>query len=209
VFSYDHIWLLPKPGEPAIAAYPLLGAICSRTSRIGVGTLVARIGLVPEDYLLNELLSIEALSGGRLVAGLGTGDRRSAAENRAYGIDYSPVADRRAVLERTARSLVARGVPTWIGAGARATNAVARRVGCVLNFWAASPARIAEAARRVRVTWAGNLPRDPELAATRCREIAAAGSEWIVYHWPGSAAPILEAAGRAELPRAAEGPSPR
>ena len=209
VFTYDHLWPLGNPGKPAIAAFPLLGALCSRTSEIALGTLVARIGLMPEEYLLQALLSVEALSGGRLIAGIGTGDHKNAPENAAYGIAFSPAEERREVLQRLALALVASDVPTWIGGGAPATSVIARRVGCTLNLWGASPEAVAAEARLGPVTWAGNLPRDRARAVELLGALATAGAYWIVVHWPGSAAALLEAAEAAGIERFATGPSPR
>ena len=49
VFCFDHLWPMDQPGRPAIAAWPLLGALVATTRTITIGTLVARIGLLPDD----------------------------------------------------------------------------------------------------------------------------------------------------------------
>src|SRR5664279_6169461 len=81
VFCFDHLWPMGQPGRPALSSGPLLGALAAVTSTIHLGTLVARIGLVPDDVLVEVLCGVDSLSGGRLVAGIGTGDRLSREEN--------------------------------------------------------------------------------------------------------------------------------
>ena len=60
--------------------------------RAPVGTLVARVGLAPNGILLGQFRALHLLAPGRIIAGLGTGDRLSEAENRAYGIPFPPAA---------------------------------------------------------------------------------------------------------------------
>ncbi len=105
VFCYDHLWPMGRPDRPALAPFPLLAAVASRTTRLAVGPLVARVGIVPERVLVAELAALAALAPGRVVAALGTGDRLSAAENEAYGLPFPPAADRREELRRCVRAL--------------------------------------------------------------------------------------------------------
>ena len=135
VFCYDHLWPMGQPDRPALAPFPVLGAVAATTARVAVGTLVARIGLVPEGVLESEFEALAAIAPGRVVAALGTGDRLSAEENRAYGIDFAPAGERRDALRRCARSLRARGVPVWVGGGAPATVALAEEEGVAVNLW--------------------------------------------------------------------------
>jgi len=95
VFCFDHLWPMGQPGRPALSSGPLLGALAASTSVIHIGTLVARIGLLPDDVLVDELASLHAISNGRLIAGLGTGDHLSRAENQAFGIPFEPAEVRR------------------------------------------------------------------------------------------------------------------
>ena len=97
-----------------------------------------------------------------MIAGLGTGDRLSEAENRAYGIPFASAAERRAELVELAGALV--------GAGARrlgrrrdgrARTDEARAAGAALTVWDAEPALVAERASGpdpIEVTWAGPPP---------------------------------------------------
>ncbi len=199
VFCYDHLWPMGQPDRPALAPFPVLGAVAATTARVAVGTLVARIGLVPEGVLESEFEALLAIAPGRVVAALGTGDRLSAEENRAYGIDFAPAGERRDALRRCARSLRARGVPVWVGGGAPATMALAEEEGVAVNLWDASEKAVADQARRTEVTWAGPPPqadrsgRAPDLA-DRMGRLAEAGATWMVLGWP---APLEEMAAAA------------
>ena len=133
LFCYDHIWPLGQPERPALAPFPILGALATRFppwsegTREGagdggeaadgadggdrggpfVGTLVARVGLVPNAVLAAQFTALERLAPGRVIAGLGTGDRLSEEENRAYGIPFASAVRRRTELVVVARDLVA------------------------------------------------------------------------------------------------------
>ena len=62
LFCYDHLWPMGQPERPALAPFPLLGALAARFGPSGdgtgdgpfFGTLVARIGLVPGPVLAAE-----------------------------------------------------------------------------------------------------------------------------------------------------------
>lgn len=199
VFAYDHLWPMGSPGRPAISPYPLLGAVAARTSRLLLGTLVARVGLVPDEVLVAELRTLSAVAGGRAVVAVGTGDAKSAEENLAYGVGFEPSARRRERLGSVLERLLAAGVPAWGGGGSSATDAVVRGAGAALNLWGATPGEVADAAREGEVTWAGRLPDDPGAAAALVGALAVAGASWAVVTWPGSCSPILAAMSAAGL----------
>ena len=52
VFCFDHLWPMAQPDRPALSMAPLLGALAASTSTISVGTLVSRVGLVPDGVLV-------------------------------------------------------------------------------------------------------------------------------------------------------------
>ncbi len=182
VFAYDHLWPMGQPERPAIAPFPLLAAIATRTERLAVGTLVARVGLVPDRVLVSQFDALAVLAPDRVVAGLGTGDHLSAAENLAYGLPFSPAAERRAAVGACGRALVARGIPVWVGGGAPATVAVAEVEGFAINLWNATPAVVAVESLRSEVTWGGTVPEEgPEELLSA---LDAAGASWAVFAWP-------------------------
>ena len=58
VFVYDHLWPMGRPDRPALAPFPMLGAIVAATSSLSVGTLVARVGVVPDETLVAEFAAL-------------------------------------------------------------------------------------------------------------------------------------------------------
>jgi alkanesulfonate monooxygenase SsuD/methylene tetrahydromethanopterin reductase-like flavin-dependent oxidoreductase (luciferase family) len=205
VFCFDHIWPLGQPQRPALAPFPVLAAVAVSTERLRIGTLVARVGLVPEDVLVGQFDALAALAPGRVVAGLGTGDRLSAPENEAYGVAYAPAGERLASLRRCARALLDRGIEVWVGAGAGhpPTVAVAEEEGVAVNLWDAGVDRVASQARRSEVTWGGPAPRDPGSSSASEKatgglvaDLARTGASWAVFAWPAPLE-VLAAAGRA------------
>lgn len=181
VFCYDHLWPMGQPARPALAPFPVLALVATRTRRVAVGTLVARVGLVPDAVLVGQFAALEAIAPGRVVAGIGTGDYLSAGENEAYGVRFEVAADRRARLRRCARAALDLGLPVWVGDGAAGTRRVAREEGAALNVWDASPDEVEGHARHGEVTWAG--PVGGPLAPVVAR-LADAGASWAVFAWP-------------------------
>jgi len=200
LFAYDHLWPPGAPGRSAIAPFPLLGMLAATTERVLLGTLVARIGVVPEDVLVAEFRTLNRLSGGRLIAGIGAGDHRSAPENLAYGLVPQSAPERRQAIRSVGSALVEERIPVWIGAGAPRTNAIAREIGATLNVFGAAVGRVAELGRGGAVSWGGVLARTRASAATQLRTLADAGATWAVIGWPDSAAPVVAAARAAGIP---------
>jgi len=195
-FVFDHLWPLGRRDRPALSAFPLLGALAAATRRVTLGSLVARVGLVPDAVLVAELASLAHLAPGRLIAGLGTGDHDSAAENVAYGVPPDPPEARRRALARCGRTLLALGVPVWVGGGSPATDEIAFELGegAALNLWGATPAALSGFASRGEVTWAGPLAGGVTEMARRLAGVAATGATWAVCAWPASLEALAEAA---------------
>ena len=139
MFVFDHLWPMGAPERPALSAFPVLGAVAAATDRVCFGPLVARVGLVPDEVLVAELLSLAHMAPGRLIAGLGTGDSKSAAENLAFGIPFDPADERRLALAPVRTHLRARGVPVWVGGGRAATAELAVDLGAASTCGRASP----------------------------------------------------------------------
>jgi len=195
VFVFDHLWPIGQPNRPIVSSLALLGALAVETSELSIASLVMRVGVFRDEALVAELLRVQEISGGRLLAGLGTGDRLSEDENRAYGIPYGSVHERRAELRRVALALRAGGCPVWIGAGTTVspgTREVARDVGAALNVWDTGVMSVA-AEREVEVTWGGPVPGGAHAVAERLRELSEAGATWAVCAWPESLDAVAEA----------------
>jgi alkanesulfonate monooxygenase SsuD/methylene tetrahydromethanopterin reductase-like flavin-dependent oxidoreductase (luciferase family) len=196
VFVFDHLWPLGSRDRPALSAFPMLGAVAAVTSGLWLGPLVARVGLVPDAVLVAELVSLGRLAPGRLIAGLGTGDKLSAPENEAYGIATGSADERRRALVACARPLLARAIPVWVGGGSAATTevAVALGPGAAINLWEASPVAVAALTGRTEVTWGGPMVGGVPAIARALSALAEAGATWAVCAWPPSLEAVADAA---------------
>jgi alkanesulfonate monooxygenase SsuD/methylene tetrahydromethanopterin reductase-like flavin-dependent oxidoreductase (luciferase family) len=193
VFVFDHLWPMGDPSRPAMSVHPTVAAVLVSTEQICVGTLVSRIGLLPEEVVTASLLGLHHIGGDRFIAAVGTGDRASADENERLGVPYEGSERRQASLRRVTGQLRDAGVETWIGGGEPATNDVARDTGATLNLWAATPQRLlAEKDLGATVSWAGPLPKDRTKAAETLRAVYEAGATWAVWGWPASLDTVVE-----------------
>ena len=171
VFVYDHLWPMGRPDRPALSPFPVLGAIAARSARLWLGTLVARVGVVPDEVLIAEFATLAHLAPGRVVAGIGTGDRLSFNENRAYGVALDSAADRRAEVGELCPGAPRPGPPgvdrRHLGRDRRGRPS---RSGRCRTSGRSPPGRIAAQAIRSEVSWAGMAaPADGAEASTRRR----------------------------------------
>lgn len=168
VFVFDHLWPLGQPHRPALHGPTLLAAVAAETGRVAVGSLVARVGLVPDAVLVHIFASLARLAGDRLVTGLGTGDRGNRPENEAYGIPYEPMEQRRRRLRACCQALRALGVRTWVGGVSPAAREMAAVEADGWNGWGLTAETFAVAADHLRAlaadagtvpeaTWAGQV----------------------------------------------------
>lgn len=204
VFCYDHVWPLGQPERPALAPFPLLGALTglldpAPAARGGpfLGTLVARVGLVPNEVLAAQFTALETLAPGRVIAGLGTGDRLSADENRAYGVPYPPAAERRAQMVALARLLRGTGIVVWVAGGRVGRTEEARAAGGAMTLWESDLALVAARTGEsdaVEVTWAGPAPADAAVLRETVRSLHRAGATWVVFGWPVDVGALVDAA---------------
>jgi alkanesulfonate monooxygenase SsuD/methylene tetrahydromethanopterin reductase-like flavin-dependent oxidoreductase (luciferase family) len=208
VFAYDHLWPIGQPERPALAPFPILAALAAAgdlppTTRGGpyFGTLVARVGLVPNGALLGQFRALNLLAPGRIIAGLGTGDRLSEAENLAYGIPFGPAAERRAQMVEVGLALRALGITVWVAGGRAARTVETRAIGAALNVWDAAPELVASRSQgpeAVEVTWGGPPPKGGETLESGMVELAQAGATWAIFGWPIDPVALVAAAREAE-----------
>jgi len=210
VFCYDHIWPIGEPDRPALAPFPLLATLAASVDvpptdggRGGpfFGTLVARVGLVPNAVLLGQFSALALLAPGRVIAGLGTGDRLSKAENLACGIPFTSSAERRGDMLELARTLRGRGIAVWIAGGMAARTEETLAAGAALNVWDADPSLVASRSQEpdaVEVTWAGPPIRDDMVLRKVVQEVGEAGATWVVFGWPTDPVALVAAARDAE-----------
>lgn len=91
-FGFDHAWLVDHlvdtdgpPEAGCMEGWTLLAAIAARTSRIRLGILVSSNTFRHPAVLLKEAVTVDHISGGRVILGIGTGWNED--EHRRYGID--------------------------------------------------------------------------------------------------------------------------
>lgn len=97
--GFDHAWLVDHlvdtdgpPGHPIHEAWTLLAALAARTSRIRLGVLVTSNTFRHPAVLLKAAVTVDHISGGRLILGLGTGWHVD--EHRRYGLELPEPAER-------------------------------------------------------------------------------------------------------------------
>ena len=162
VFVFDHLWRGDPPNRrPALECFALLGAVAAETTRIQVGTLVARATLRPAATLANCFLAAQRVSGGRLIAGIGAGDSQSRPENEAFGLEFGTMDDRISALHDAVRAAESGDYPVWVGGHvAQVREIVALADGW--NGWGGTAEQFADDAKFVRevapdatITWGG------------------------------------------------------
>jgi len=106
--GFDHAWLVdhltPTDGSRQLAileAWTLLGAVAARTETIGLGVLVTNNLFRNPALLLKQAVTVDRISGGRVILGLGAG--WFAEEHHRYGFAFPPAAERVERLEEAVR----------------------------------------------------------------------------------------------------------
>lgn len=148
VFVYDHLLGHTDAGAPrsSMEAIALLGALAVETRTAALGALVIRSGIRPAPLVAESIRTVNEISGGRVVLGVGTGDSQSAAEDAMFGIHRGDGAQRRRALEATVSAIRRKSVPVWVGGRSREACAVAAECADGLNIWGTSPDRFREVA---------------------------------------------------------------
>lgn len=88
MFLWDHTHGSPEMPVPMAAPWVVLGALAVRTERITLGTAVTAPPRRRPQQLARESVTVDRLSGGRLVLGVGLGE--PPAEYIAYGDSADP-----------------------------------------------------------------------------------------------------------------------
>ena len=100
VFLMDHFYQLPMLGahdEPMLEAYTALGALGAATERVLLGTLVTGNTYRNPTLLAKIITTLDVVSAGRAVLGLGTGWFEL--EHEQLGFEFGTFTDRFAKLE--------------------------------------------------------------------------------------------------------------
>jgi F420-dependent oxidoreductase-like protein len=107
LWTMDHFFQIPITGQPPEAplleAYAVLAFLAAKTDRIRLGTMVTCVAYRHPGVLIKAVTSIDVLSGGRVIFGVGAGapfnelpPGRSPRDFEAYGlgIPFPPLAER-------------------------------------------------------------------------------------------------------------------
>jgi len=103
--GYDSLWVcdhlvgVPLPNLPILEAWSLLAAVAAVTQRARLGTLVTPPFFRNPAVLAKQIATIDAISGGRTIAGLGAGWYE--AEFRGYGCEFPALRERLRALEES------------------------------------------------------------------------------------------------------------
>ena len=183
VFSPDHLFppvFYPPsgPDRPALEPFTLLAAVAARHPTLAVGTLVTRVTLRPVGLLAKQAAALDAMSGGRAILAVGSGDRASLPEHETYGIAFPSVRDRLRLLEESVTAmrslfegrawpggdhvpalsgpLVPAGTPElWVGGLSDAVLSIAARSADAWNGWGQDPDAFAASVGRLRALAGG------------------------------------------------------
>ena len=97
--GFDHAWLVDHlvdtdgpPENGCLEGWTLLAAIAARTERIRLGILVSSNTFRHPALLVKEAVTVDHVSGGRVILGMGTGWHED--EHHRYGIDLPEPAER-------------------------------------------------------------------------------------------------------------------
>lgn len=163
VFAFDHFF---PPGasrdRPSLEAFSTLAHVGAATERVAVGTLVTRAQLRPAALLAKMAATIDDITSGRMILGIGTGDPIDRPEHEAFGFPSLSVRARREHLSETVRAVKALfdgepwpggahvppitgpllpppvrpgGPPVWLGAQSHEVVGVAAREADGWNGW--------------------------------------------------------------------------
>ena len=91
---FDHFdGRLLRGGSSMLECFTLLGALASATTTIGLGSLVVNIANRNPGVMAMSAASVQSISGGRLLLGLGAGaapNTQWSAEHRSLSLDLAP-----------------------------------------------------------------------------------------------------------------------
>src|SRR4051794_32150434 len=109
----DHVWQHPIMGGPElneIEAYTTLGFIAARTRRVRLMALATAVPYRHAGLLAKMVTTLDVLSGGRVMLGLGAGDYEE--EARGLGLPFPSLRERYELLEETVQVCL----KMWAGA---------------------------------------------------------------------------------------------
>jgi len=103
VWVCDHVYGVPAPNLPILEAWSELAAVAAVTERVELGTLVTPPFFRNPAVLAKQIATVDQISGGRAIAGLGAG--WNAPEFEAYGCAFPSLGERMRALDETCEIL--------------------------------------------------------------------------------------------------------
>jgi alkanesulfonate monooxygenase SsuD/methylene tetrahydromethanopterin reductase-like flavin-dependent oxidoreductase (luciferase family) len=101
VWAYDHLAPYWTQRGESFECWTLLAAIAQRTKKIKLGSLVTNVNLRSPALLAKMTSTLDNISKGRLILGLGTGDSMSRGELLSYGYRFAGLDERVERLKET------------------------------------------------------------------------------------------------------------
>ena len=106
----DHLYGPQSPQIPILEAWTLIAALAAKTDRVEIGTLVTPAGMRNPQHLGKTIATVDHISGGRIIAGLGSGWMER--EHTDFGMAFGTPAQRTKQLRET----IALFKSTWVAA---------------------------------------------------------------------------------------------
>ncbi len=103
VWFNDHLYGVPMPHLPILEAWTALTAVGALTEKVELGTLVTPVGFRNPALLAKMAATLDVVSNGRVIVGLGSGWFQS--EFEGYGMPFPTLRDRLEQLDETATIL--------------------------------------------------------------------------------------------------------
>jgi F420-dependent oxidoreductase-like protein len=103
IWVVDHFIGFPDPSEGVFESWTELSAIASLTQQVRIGQMVMCVGYRSPALLAKMAATLDHVSDGRVIVGLGAG--WLGAEYEQYGYRFPPIGERLAQLDETCRIL--------------------------------------------------------------------------------------------------------
>ena len=124
--GFDSLWLTDHlrnlgpegPAAPMPEAYMLLSALAARTRTLRLGVLATSVTYRNPALLAKMATTLDVISDGRAILGIGAGHPRTEAEQRSYGAHFPAVGERMDRLEealQVIRAMFGQDVATFSG----------------------------------------------------------------------------------------------
>jgi F420-dependent oxidoreductase-like protein len=125
VWVCDHLYGVPNPALPIHEAWSVLAAVAAITERVELGTLVTPPGFRNPAVLAKQIATVDQISNGRAIAGLGAGWFKP--EFEGYGCEFPSLGERMRALDEMAEIMKRMWTEervTFEGEHARVTDAI-------------------------------------------------------------------------------------